>query len=193
MNEDFEFTKWEKFTMWFNRTTGIVRLKYFLLYDMPNFFRNVWLFRKSLTQFHWYNLDSTLMFMKDALDHSIPLYETKGYEVPESRELKIEKMKRLQYLLSCHFEYNYIDLAEEELGKLSPKPFRFEKLDDGSDYYVMKSNLTEEEQAHETKVYDRAHQIEKEQWDEIIEIIKGKVIIDYERDFDGTGIRNWWN
>jgi hypothetical protein len=42
-------------------------------------------------------------------------------------------------------------------------------------------------------VYDRAHQIEKEQWDEIIEIIKGKVIIDYERDFDGTGIRNWWN
>jgi len=57
----------------------------------------------------------------------------------------------------------------------------------------LKSNLTEEEQAHETKVYDRAHQIEKEQWDEIIEIIKGKVIIDYERDFDGTGIRNWWN
>jgi hypothetical protein len=193
MRDDFEFTKWEKFTMWFNRTTGIVRLKYFLLYDMPNFFRNVWLFRKSLTQFHWYNLDSTLMFMKDALDHSIPLYETKGYEVPESRELKIEKMKRLQYLLYCRFEYNYIDLAEEELGKLPPNPFRFEKLNDGSDRYVMMSNLTEEEQAHETKVYDRANEIEKQQWDEIIEIIKGKVIINFKRDFDGTGIRNWWN
>ena len=193
MRDDFEFTKWEKFTMWFNRTTGIVRLKYFLLYDMPNFFRNVWLFRKSLTQFHWYNLDSTLMFMKESLDHSIPLYETRGNEVPESRELKIEKMKRLQYLLYCRFEYNYIDLAEEELGKLPPNPFRFEKLNDGSDNYVMMSNLTEEEQAHETKVYYRANEIEKQHWNEIIEIIKGKVIIDYERDFDGTGIRNWWN
>ena len=193
MRDDFEFTKWEKFTMWFNRTTGIVRLKYFLLYDMPNFVRNVWLFRKSLTQFHWYNLDSTLMFMKESLDHSIPLYETRGNEVPESRELKIEKMKRLQYLLYCRFEYNYIDLAEEELGKLPPNPFRFEKLNDGSDRYVMMSNLTEEEQDHETKVYDRANEIEKQQWDEIIEIIKGKVIINFKRDFDGTGIRNWWN
>jgi hypothetical protein len=102
-------------------------------------------------------------------------------------------MKRLQYLLYCRFEYNYIDLAEEELGKLPTNPFRFEKLDDGSDRYVMKSNLTEEEQDHETKVYDRASEIEKQQWDEIIEIIKGKVIINFKRDFDGTGIRNWWN
>jgi hypothetical protein len=193
MKDEFKFTKLKKFTMWFNRTTGIVRLKYFLLYDMPNFVRNVWLFRKSLTQFHWYNLDSTLMFMKESLDHSIPLYESRGNEVPESRELKIEKMKRLQYLLYCRFEYNYIDLAEEELGKLPTNPFRFEKLDDGSDRYVMKSNLTEEEQDHETKVYDRASEIEKQQWDEIIEIIKGKVIINFKRDFDGTGIRNWWN
>jgi hypothetical protein len=131
--------------------------------------------------------------MKESLDHSIPLYETRGNEVPESRELKIEKMKRLQYLLYCRFEYNYIDLAEEELGKLPPNPFRFEKLNDGSDNYVMMSNLTEEEQAHETKVYYRANEIEKQHWNEIIEIIKGKVIIDYERDFDGTGIRNWWN
>ena len=191
--EDLEFTRWEKFTMWFNRTTRIARLKYFMIYDLPNFLRNVWLFRRSLTQFHWYNLDSSMMFMEDALNHSIPMYETKGNEVIKSKNLKIEKMKRLQFLLNCYREHNYIELAEQELGELNPNPFRFEKKDDGSGNYILKSNLNEEQETHDKKVFDRSHEIEKEQWNELIEIIKGKEIIDYDRDFDGTGIRNWWN
>jgi hypothetical protein len=35
--------------------------------------------------------------------------------------------------------------------------------------------------------------LEEEQWNEIMEILKGNTILDWERDFNGNGIKNWWN
>ena len=49
------------------------------------------------------------------------------------------------------------------------------------------------------KVFKRSREIEKETWDEIWEILKGQDCsefdkdIDWEKQFDGTGIRGWWD
>lgn len=193
MEKDFEFTRLERFWLRFHRITRIKRARYFLTQELPNFIKNVWIFRKSLTNFCWYNFDGTLMFIKDSLDHSIPLYETRGYEIESSLNLKIYKMKRLQWLLQVKEDHSYMELAEKEIGNLYKEPFIFRKIEGDDDYYELVSNLTPEQDEHNTKIYQRGHEIEEQHWNEIMKILKGNTIIDYKRDFDGNGIRNWWN
>ena len=193
MDKDFEFTRWERFRMWFFRTTRISRARYFLTEELPNFIKNVWIFRKSLTNFYWYNMDSTMLFIRDGLNHSIPLFEERGNEIESSKKLKIYKMRRLKWLLDNMEDHNYIEQAEKELGKLFHEPMIFKPIENMPDYYEMVSSLNPEQELHNGKVYDLATKLEEQQWNEIMEILKGNSILNWERDFNGNGIQNWWN
>lgn len=193
MEIEFEFTRWERFRMWFFRATRISRARHFLTEELPNFLKNVWIFRKSLMNFRWYNMDGTILFIRDGLNHSIPLFEQRGNEIESSRKLKIYKMRRLKWLLDNMEDHNYTEQAEKELGKLFHKPITFKAIEDMPDFYEMVSNLNPEEELHNSKVYELSGKLEEQQWNEIMEILKGNTILDWERDFNGNGIKNWWN
>ena len=48
-------------------------------------------------------------------------------------------------------------------------------------------------------MFDRAREIEEEQWAELYEILKGQDYtkfdkeVDWYKQFDGTGLRGWWD
>jgi hypothetical protein len=60
-------------------------------------------------------------------------------------------------------------------------------------------NETEEEKAHNKKVYERASEIEEQEWNELFELLKGQDYknfnkeIDWYKQFNGSGIKNWWD
>jgi hypothetical protein len=51
----------------------------------------------------------------------------------------------------------------------------------------------------DTQIYELARKIEKKEWQEFIEIIKGQDYSKFKDDekfesqFDGTGIKSWWD
>ncbi len=65
--------------------------------------------------------------------------------------------------------------------------------------------------AHNRKIYDRAHEIEELEWNELFVILKGQNVSEYsslmnnlspeertKKDvwsdwYDGSGLRNWWD
>ena len=67
---------------------------------------------------------------------------------------------------------------------------------------------TDEEREHNRKVYDRTHELEEQEWNELFEILKGQNYKEYydtlsEEEkknpnnhsewFDGSGLRGWWD
>lgn len=122
-----------------------------------------------------------------------------GLEVRESRNKKIYKMKKAIYLMDRFMEDDFIELAEKELGPLPDHPLEFVDCEDRPDCFQMKDNDTEEEKVHRRKVYDRAREIEEQMWNELWETFKGQ---DYSKfddkkewndQFDGSGMRGWWD
>jgi hypothetical protein len=182
----------------------------FLRYDMPRFFKNVWLFRKDLYNYRWYGYNGMLGFMNTSLGDMSKNMESRGHEVESSRNKKITKMVEVKYILERFMEEDFIELAEKELGKLPHKPLEFEPCEDNPNYSRMVDNETEEEKTHRSNVYKRAREIEKEMWNKLWDIFKGQ---DYDKfknppedmtdhneqynhwqeQFDGSGLRGWWD
>ena len=64
----------------------------FLRYDMPRFFRNLWLFRKALYNYRWYSgQHAVLPFMQTALMDMHCNIENYGLEVESSKFKKTNK------------------------------------------------------------------------------------------------------
>lgn len=202
-----------------------VDVKDFITRDIWRFFANIWRFRKELYSHSWWDYHFTLQMMY----RSISIMEKnmhKGLEIRETREKKIEKMQRVLFLLKTRHEYSYVELAEKELGvSVIYKGFDFEEIDrtdkNGSPLYSLKDNLTEEESASNSKIYDKAREIEEIHWNELWEILRGtkkqrslfqsghqivfmdekvedtneepKTTSSYLDDFDGTDMRGWWD
>lgn len=169
--------------------------------QLPRFFRNIWLFRRSLWNYTWYNGSSSVLpFLKTSVDHMIKNLEIHGHEVIESRSKKIEKMKRLSYLLDVLLNHDYIELAERELGPLPKTKYWFVPTAENPGYFEMKNDRSEVEEELTIKIYDRAREIEAEHWAEICRIIQGpdyKALFgddfNWDRDYDGTDLRAWWD
>jgi len=89
--------------------------------------------------------------------------------------------------------------------------WEFEPVPDKPEYSRIIDRDTEEEKVHNRKVYDRAHEIEEQEWEELFKILKGQDHKEYcklsdaqteeekrKRDlwnewFDGSGIKSWWD
>jgi hypothetical protein len=192
---------------WWYKTYSFIR------WDVWHFFSNVWKFRKELYEHRWWDYRFTLQM----LYRSITIMEKgmhAGLEVRESREKKIQKMQRLLVLLDNKINDTYIELAEKELGyEMISKGFEFEEVEEtnsnGKKLYRLADNETEEEKELNRKIFDRARELEKYQWDETWEILKGQDNTEYidmiqqkdttgkQKDwndwFDGSGLRGWWD
>lgn len=182
----------------------------FFVHDMPRFFKNVWLFRKDLYNYRWWGYNGVMGFMSTSLGDMAKNMDSFGHEVKVSRSKKVDKMIQAQYILERFIEDDFIELAEKELGELPNRPLEFEPCEDNPEYFRMVDNETEEEKAHRNKVYERSREIEKEMWNQLWDIFKGQ---DYSKfqdppedmtdhdeqydhwqsQFDGSGLRNWWD
>lgn len=136
---------------------------------------------------------------------------TKGHEIRETRDKKVEKMRRVLLLLQNKIDDNYIDRAESELGPIIYSPWEFEDVEDKPGFSRIVENEAESNKEHNRKVYDRAREIEEEEWVEIWTIFKGQNIEEwkkiqselsdeekyefdhYEKWYDGTDLRGWWD
>ena len=107
-------------------------------------------------------------------------------------------MKRALYLMECFREDNFIEIAEGELGEIIDNGMEFEECEESGNF-TLKDNLTEEENAHNSRVFKRAREIEEEYWSELWKIFQGQDYSkfnkkkDFYKQFDGTGMRGWWD
>lgn len=168
-------------------------------YDLPRFFKNVWRFRSALCNHYWWDYSGSLEFLQISLTHMSDNIEKHGSEVKESRLKKVEKMRRAVQLIKNYREDLYIDMAETELGELVLHEWEFEPSPDNPEYFQMIDKDTPEEKEHNMKVYKRAREIEKQEWNELFQILKGQDYskfnkkTDWNEQFDGTGLKGWWD
>jgi len=178
---------------WWYKTYELFR------YDLPRFFKNVWTFRKALWNHYWFDHHGTLMFLEIGLTNISDTVEKYGHEVDESRLKKVAAMRRVVELIKNYNEDNYIDMAEKELGNLILHDWEFEPVPDKPGYSQLVDNETDEEKKHNRKVFERATEIQEQEWSELFVILKGQDYtkfdkdIDWDEQFDGSGLRGWWD
>jgi hypothetical protein len=178
---------------WWYKTYELFR------YDLPRFFKNIWRFRKPLWNHYWFDHHSSLTFLEVSLTHISDNVEKRGNEVDGPRLKKVAAMRRVVELIKNYNEDNYIDMAEKELGELILHDWEFEDVPDKPGFSQLVDNDTDEERVHNRKVFDRAREIEKQEWDELFVILKGQDYtkfdedIDWYEQFDGSGIKGWWD
>ena len=179
--------------------------------ELPIFFKNIWFFRKQLWSFRGWDYSYNLDLFSKSLEKTAHYLEFYGYEIEETKSKKVEKIKRVIHLINNLTNDTYIESAEKELGELIMNGIEFEPLPDRPELYEIVDNDTEEEKEHNKKVFNRATEIENEEWNEIWEILKGQNHSEYvslyesqskekkmERDlwkdwFDGSGMKHWWD
>jgi hypothetical protein len=178
---------------WWYKTYSLFR------HDLPRFFKNVWTFRKALWNHYWFDHHGTMMMMEIGLTDIANTTEKYGNEVDESRLKKIEKMRRAIQLIQNYNKDSYIEMAENELGKLILRDWEFEDVPDKPGFSQLIDNETKDEKEHNGKVFNRAREIEKMEWEELWIIIQGQDYTKFDKDidwyeqFDGTGLRGWWD
>lgn len=161
---------------------------------LPNFFKNVWKFRKELHNHDWWDYTFTLQMLYRSLVIMEEGMSKHGVEVEETKNPKLKQMRRAIELLKHKLDDDYIDRVEQELGPIKYSGFLHEdnwiKLEDG--HYELIDGDTPEEKAHSRKVFKAAHKLEQKEWKELWNIFKGKKFTTIE-DFDGTDLRGWWD
>ena len=178
---------------WWYKTYELFR------YDLPRFFKNIWRFRKALWNHYWFDHHGTLMFLETGLSHISDNVEKYGNEINESRLKKIDAMRRTVQIIQNYNNDSYIEMAEKELGEIVLRDWEFEPVPDRPNLSRLVDNETEEEKAHNKKVYERASEIEEQEWNELFELLKGQNYknfdkeIDWYKQFNGSGIKNWWD
>lgn len=165
-----------KYDRWYNVLWRVVR------YNIPNFFKNIWYFKKELYDFEAWDYRFNLDLFQRSLEATADYLEHSGIEINESRMKKVAKMRRVIELLKKDREGNWVEEAEAELGAL--------QNDEWTTHRYRES--TPEEKEHNSNVFLRANELEKQDWDELWDIIKGKESTSYE-DHDGSNMKSWWD
>jgi hypothetical protein len=169
---------------WWYKTYNLFRR------SIPNFVKNVWRFRKPLWNHNWWDNHASLEFLQVSLTHMADNIEKYGIEIDGPRLKKVEKMRRASQLIQNYINDSYSEMAESELGELILHDWEFEDIPDKE---------TPEEKEHNTKVFKRTHEIESQEWNELFEILKGQDVnkfdkdYDWEKQFDGSGLKYWWD
>jgi hypothetical protein len=209
MEVKFKDSFFESFKKMVNREKWYWKTWDFIKTDLPRFFKNIWIFRKALYNHRWWSGHHTVFyFMETAINDIANNVDKRGNEIKGSSEKKIEKMRRVAEILENFRKENFIDLAENELGiETIHKGFEFEENNNGT--YSLVDNESDEEKSHNRKIYNRSTEIEKEMFKELWTILEGQDYSKFEtapedmdhnksydhwlKQFDGSGIRGWWD
>lgn len=184
---------------WWWRVWDVVR------YELPNFLRNIWLFRKALWDYHWYDYRGSMQFAQTAFTDMATKVDAKGYEVDSTKIPKIVKMRRAAEILQHFIDDDFIELAEREYGSITLGKWNFIPSEEYPDAFELVDNLTEKENEHNRKVFRHAHKLETEYMNELCDILRGQDAKIFKEDtleeswkawedkFDGSGWRTWWD
>jgi hypothetical protein len=178
---------------WWYKTYNLFRS------DIPRFIKNIWKFRKGLWNHYWFDHHGTMMMMEIGLTDIANTTEKYGNEIDETRLKKVDAMRRVIQLIQNYNNDSYIEMAEKELGELVLRKWEFENVPDKPGFSQLIDNETENEKEHNGKVFYRAREIEKMEWEELFVILKGQDYtkfdkdIDWNEQFDGSGLKNWWD
>jgi hypothetical protein len=181
------------------KNTWLYKTYSFLRYNFPRFCKNIWKFRKALYNHYWFDHYGVLTFMEIGLTDMATNIEKYGSEVDSSRLKKVEKMRRVIQLIKNYNDDLYIEMAEKELGELTTYEWEFKPSENNPDFFELVDKDTPENKEHNKKIYNRAREIEEQEWNELWEILKGQNynIFNKDEDFDeqndGSGIRIWWD
>jgi hypothetical protein len=178
---------------WWYKTYDLFR------YDLPRFFKNIWRFRKPLWNHYWFDYNGSLEFMETSYTNMVDNIEKRGNEIDKTRLKKVQAMRRaIEILKNCR-EDNYLAMAEKELGDLIFNDWEFEDVPDKPGFSQLVDNDTDEERIHNRKIFDRSNEIQEKEWSELFVILKGQDYtkfdkeIDWDEQFDGSGLRGWWD
>jgi len=169
-------------------------------YDIPGFFRNLWVLRKALWKYRWYGGHHTVFpLMADAIKDMHTNIEKRGVEELLSKGKKVEAMKRCVYLLNLFADDGFVEEAEKELGLEMTFRNHFEPLEDRPDLYKLVEDLTIQEHEINKCILKRAHEMQKDGWKELIHLLDGQDYSEFKKEndfldqFDGSGIMGWWD
>jgi len=168
--------------------------------DVPNFFRNIWKFRKALWNHHWWDYSGTLDFIEISVTDIANGVEKKGIEIEHSRMKKVAKMKRAIEIIKNIREDRYFDIVEKEMGRgLNGFNYDFIPIEDKPGFLEMVDKDSEEEKEFKRKYFSRIRELEEIEWIELWDIMKGQDSSVYFKGgnwddiFDGSGMRGWWD
>jgi hypothetical protein len=165
--------------------------------DIPNFFKNIWMFRILLWQHRWWDYRFHLL----ALRTSLEIMEKdmhNGSEIREDRDKKISKMQRAIEILQNFEKDNFLELAEKELGFEYQAKLEFEEVPGESELFQIKKQSPEIEKRNR-KISSTSRSIEEGQWKELWKILEGQDYKKFKKEenwsdqFDGSGLRGWWD
>lgn len=173
----------------------------FFWYKIPAFVRNIWRFRKELYEYRRFDWRYNIAMFRRGLELEADYIEKHGLEVEVSRLKKVEKMRRAIEIIKLHEDGDFIKEAEKEFGyEFVYGGFDFvPTIIDGKELHEMVDTNTKEDQERNTALMHRAWDIEKETIVELFEILKGQDYeqfnkdVDWNDQFDGTGIFGWWD
>jgi hypothetical protein len=166
----------------------------FITRGLPNFFKNIWRFRKELYNHQWCDYHFTLEMLYRSLTIMVNKLELEGIEEDDSRMKKVGKIYRALELIKHKLDDDYVNRAEMELGEISYRPIRFEPVEGSEGLYSMVDDDTPAERKHTSKVFKRAKEIEEVEWKELWEIFKGtKFSKKFGWAYDGSDMRCWWD
>ncbi|MCK9447106.1 hypothetical protein M0Q50_09670 [bacterium] len=169
-------TKWWCYEFW--------KDKY---YDIKWAISNLIKYFKIVTKMRPWDYSCVLEMQKFQVEILCDNIEKYGHEVDESRLLKIDKMKRFLELVHNQREENYAERCGYISGDLEFVVTEDTKdLPDSKKHFEMKSKgkQTDEERRN---IFLKAHELEKEEWKEMWEIVHGT------GEQDGTDARGWWD
>ena len=178
---------------WWYKTYDLFR------YGIPRFIKNIWKFRKGLWNHYWFDHHGTLMMMEIGINDIANNTEKNGNEIDVSRLKKVAAMRRVVQIIQNYNNDVYLEMAEVELGSLIHYDWEVEEVLDEPNLTQIVDKETDEEKIHNRKLFNRVHEIEKSEWNELFEILKGQDYskfdnnIEWSEQFDGTGLRGWWD
>lgn len=171
----------------------------FIRYDLPNGIKNIFFFWKVIWNFRSWDSSFQMRVLARSLEPLADCLET-GNEVEETRLKKVAKIRRAVEILNRQGDDDYIALAEEKLGYLVDSAYMFNE----TPVEIAKAN---------SAIFKLTDELEKAEWDELFEILKGQNHSEYsallEEDknkedndrcedlwtnwFNGSGMKHWWD
>lgn len=196
MEIKFADTFWDSLSKLIKRERWYWKAWDFIRYDLPEFFYNVWVFRKALWNYRWFDWTYSMEMLNVSVKQMEKNYKN-GYEENTSHNKKVYKMRRAILIMDHFTNDDFIELAEKELGKLSDWDLFGE------------DSRTPEQVEHDSNVFARAREMESQMWKELWTIFEGQDYTKFEKgnlklssdesydiwvkQFDGTGLRGWWH
>ena len=109
-------------------------------------------------------------------------------------------MNRVVEILKNIRESRYFDIVVAEMGrKYVTDNTRFVPFEGDSEFYELVDYNNEEQKEFNRKFFKRVTELEEEEWVELWEILNGQdykkfdPAKDWDDQFDGSGIKGWWD